>query len=440
MQSLYSLLAFHNPWWLTGAVPPALNLPFRRPVFEMITNYLKLDRVIVLKGPRRTGKSTLMFQLLHYLLQQGIEPLRLFYLPFDDPAIDHSFSDIFLEYEKQLSREISRGAEVYCFFDEIQNLENWSAHLKKYLDKKWPVKFIVSGSSASLIKQGAESLAGRTVEEIILPFSFYEFLLFSMEEHERKILKEVRASFSLINPTVSPRIGLLERKIAILFDKYLSMGGFPHLFSVEETLLRKRLLQEDIIEKVIYRDLVIRYGIKKPDILEKLFLYLVNQSSDILNVTSIASSLKLSRESVQEYIRYLQGAYLVMMAPRFAFSVETSLRANPKLYIMDVGLINVFSNLPIGKRVESLAARHLYFMKPGYYRNRWEVDFMLRIDSHIQPIEVKYREKIDAADRSGLNYLRTRIAFDKAIMLTRNENFSDDDIIGIPAHLFLALV
>jgi hypothetical protein len=440
MQNLFSLLAFHNPWWLTGAVPAELNLPFRRPVFEMILSYLKLDRVVILKGPRRTGKSTLMFQFLNHLLQQGIEPRRLFYLPFDDPAIDHSFSDILLEYEKQLSREISRGAEVYCFFDEIQHLEEWSAHLKKYLDKKWPVKFIVSGSSASLIKHGAESLAGRSVEEVILPFSFYEFLLFNMEENENRLLKELRTSFTILAPAVPAQVALLERKIAILFEKYLAMGGFPHLFSVQETLLRKKLLQENVIEKVIYRDLVKRYGIKKPDTLEKMFLYLASQSSDILNITSLANSLKLSREYAQEYLRYLQETYLVMITPRFAPAVETTLRANPKMYLMDVGLINVFSNLPLGKRVESLVARHLYFMNPGYYRNRWEVDFILRVNGHIRPLEVKYRENLEEADRRSLKHLRAKIPFDKAIILTKNTHFTDNNMIGIPTHLFLALI
>ncbi len=87
MQDLQSLLAFHNPWWLTGKIPQELNLPFRRPVFESMGNYLKLDRVIILKGPRRTGKSTLLFQLLNALLQKGVEARRLLYFPFDDPAL-----------------------------------------------------------------------------------------------------------------------------------------------------------------------------------------------------------------------------------------------------------------------------------------------------------------------------------------------------------------
>lgn len=440
MQDLPSLLAFHNPWWLTGKIPPELNAPFRRPVFEAILNYLQLERVVILKGPRRTGKSTLLYQLLHELLQQGIEARRLFYFPFDDPDFNHSFNDVILEFEKQLGREIKQGPEVYCFFDEIQHLDNWSAYLKKYVDKKWPLKFIASGSSASLIKQGAESLAGRTIEEIVLPFSFFEFLLFHLDQEEARLLRELHAAFDLYNPAIPAAISLIERKLVILFEKYLTIGGFPSLFGIQEPVLRKKLLREDVMEKVIYRDLVKRYGIKHPDNLENLFIYLVNQSSDILNVTSIGNSLKLSRKSVQEHLQYLRESYLIMMTPRYSPSGETTLHVYPKVHALDSGLIEVFSNLQIGKRVESIVARHLYFLKQSYYHNKWEVDFVVQQNGEIVPIEVKFREQVGAGDLAGLNALQTKKPFARAIVVTKNFKGEQNNVVFIPAHLFLALV
>lgn len=439
MPDLKLLLSFHNPWWLTYRVPHELNLPFRRPIFDTVYKYLSLDRIIILKGPRRTGKSTLMFQLIHELLQKGVAPQRILYLPFDDPDLTYSFYDIILEFEKQLGREISQGPEVYCLLDEIQQLDNWSGYLKKYADKKWPVKFIVSGSSASLIKEDAESLAGRTVEEIILPFSFYEFLLFHATE-VAELLRDLHDFFDIFEAAIPAKATLIERKIAILFEKYLFMGGFPGLFGIKEPLLRKKLLQEDIIEKVIYRDLVKRYGIKKPDILEKLFLYLVNQSSDILNITSIANSLKLSREVTQDYIRYLREAYLIMITPRYASSIETEIRTNPKVYVMDAGFMSAFSALPIGKRVESIVANHLYFKNPHYFRSRLEVDFILQSDDRLVPIEVKFRNKITTEHLAGLKAFHKKTPYEKSIVITKNLNQTQDQTIFIPAYLFLAFV
>ncbi len=220
----------------------------------------------------------------------------------------------------------------------------------------------------------------------------------------------------------------------------MTIGGFSSLFGIQEPVLRKKLLQEDVMEKVIYRDLVKRYGIKKPDTLEKLFLYLVNQSSDILNISSVGNSLQLSRDSVQEYIQYLREACLIMMAPRFAPSIETTVRAYPKVYAIDSGLIEVFSNLPIGKRVESIVARHLYFLHPGYYHNKWEVDFIVQQNDHILPIEVKFREQVGVEDLAGLKALQSKKPFASAIVVTKNFKGAQDNVVFMPAHLFLALV
>ncbi|RMH89548.1 MAG: ATP-binding protein [Calditrichaeota bacterium] len=437
---LPALLAFHNPWWVTGRVPESLALPFRRPVWERILRYLHLNRVIVIKGPRRTGKSTLLFQLMEHLLQSGVPAAHLLYLPFDDPELKHPFSEILREFEKQLGRELSEGPPVYCFFDEIQHLENWSIQLKKYLDKKWPLKFILSGSSASLIRKGAESLVGRTVEEILLPFSFHEFALFHMEEAHRKLLRECREGFDFPYRNIPDRLHQMERKLEILFQRYLSTGGFPELFGIGDPLLRRKLLQEDILEKVIYRDLVLQYGIKKPEVLEKLFLYLVHQSADIFNVSSLANSLKVSREVITTYMRYLQEAYLIMESRRFAPTVESRVRAAPKIHIIDPGILEVFAQSSMGKRVESAVARHLFHHQPEYYRNRQEVDFVVRRGKQLLLMEVKYREQLRPADLSGIKAVQARLPHSQGVIITRHQHFQENGITGIPAHLLLAVL
>lgn len=441
MRDLLSLLHFHNPWWLSKTVPEQLNPPFRRPVFTQIMKYIEIDRILILKGPRRTGKSTLMYQMIAELLSRGIASQRILYLPFDDPDLDFNFSEIILAYEKQLERELSQGPEVYFFLDEIQHLDNWSGFLKKYWDKKLPIKFIVSGSSASLIRRDSESLTGRTVEMTMLPFNFFEYCLFQMTAEEAVVLSECHEQFSLFQPNLPVQVSGLEKKIAILFEKYLQIGGFPEMFMIAEPMLRKKLLQEDIIEKVIYRDLVKQYGIKKPEVLEKLFLYLVSHSSDILNVSSIGNSLKLSREVVQDYLQYLRAAYLIMMVPKYAAAIETVIRANQKVHVLDAGFMQVFGATAIARRIESVVGRHLYFHQPYYFRNRFEVDFVLRLDSAVVPIEVKFRENIRKEDLAGVRaFVNEFPASKSAIVVTRNLYAVQEQMYLIPAHLFLALV
>jgi predicted AAA+ superfamily ATPase len=128
------------------------------------------------------------------------------------------------------------------------------------------------------------------------------------------------------------------------------------------------------------------------------------------------------------------------MTPRFALFTETASKAYPKVHALDSGLMEVFSKLPIGKRVESIVARHLYLLNPGYYHNKWEVDFVIQQNDHILPIEVKFREQIGAQDLAGLNALQAKKPFARAIVVTKNFKGEEDKAAFIPAHLFLALV
>ncbi|MCG2820564.1 MAG: hypothetical protein L6371_01575, partial [Candidatus Atribacteria bacterium] len=110
---------------------------------------------------------------------------------------------------------------------------------------------------------------GRTIEELILPFSFYEFLSCQLKDKRLdKIILNLQKNFTpsnllkgvtgLFSDSISPIDQLIpyQNKIKILFTEYLNRGGFPHLLEVENPILWQRLLREDVIEKVIYRDLV----------------------------------------------------------------------------------------------------------------------------------------------------------------------------------------
>ncbi|MGB9613403.1 MAG: AAA family ATPase, partial [Candidatus Margulisiibacteriota bacterium] len=182
IEKLRESLNFYNPWWRTGRVPDELKLVYQRPILRKLISYLNLDRIVVLKGPRRTGKSTLLYQIIDSLILNGVSPQSILYLSFDDIDARAELSLIIKAYEEILSKNIAETKETYCLLDEVHFLDNWSFQIKKYFDRKFPIKFIVSGSSASLIKKGAESLAGRTVEEIILPFSFKEYLAFKTKD------------------------------------------------------------------------------------------------------------------------------------------------------------------------------------------------------------------------------------------------------------------
>lgn len=476
-EKLKKLLYFHNPWWIDRRVPDSLKLTYQRPVLKKLLEYFKLDRAILIKGPRRTGKTTLLYQIIDELITKRKVPAQnIIYLSCDDPelklltnpSLDSriNLSDILDVYEQlrgKTIKELKPNEKIYLLLDEIHFWEGWQFEIKKYFDKKYPLKFILSGSSASLIKRGSESLMGRTIEELILPFSFYEFLSCQLKDKRldkiilnlqknfapSNLLKGVTGLFSDMDSISSiDQLIPYQSKIKILFAEYLNRGGFPHLLEVENPILWQRLLREDVIEKVIYRDLVDLYEIKKPQVLEKLFLYLAGHSSDIINITNIANSLCLSREYTLKYLNYLIESFLVFGVKKYSPSVEKQIRSNQKVHLIDSGLITVFGegnkeNKVNGQKVESLIGRCFLKEKVFYWREREEVDFVLDINS-LLPVEVKYRNTILLRDLKGIIKFMEKYGVREGIVVSKDllqKMEQDDKILWlIPAWLLLLMI
>jgi predicted AAA+ superfamily ATPase len=417
---LIELMHFYNPWWGKGVVSDELALPYERAYLRKLLSYLKINRVMVIKGPRRTGKSTLLYQMIKSLLKSGVSPADILYLSFDEISTRSSLDEIVRAYEMILKKPLSEFKDIYFFLDEIQFLDNWSGSVKKYFDMRSKIKFIVSGSSASLLRKGTESLAGRTVEEVILPFGFREYLHYNSRDEKLASLVSGRANDITLPADIVPYLPYRSR-IKIVFDDYLKRGGFPHLFKITEETIFRKLLKEDVVEKVIYRDLVELFGVKKPLILEKLFIYLADISANILNVSHISSSLGLSREYVEKYLDYLKSAYLVFSLPKFTRSVESRIRSAEKVFMIDTALSGLSGdNKNIGYRVETSVAGHLFGRDVSYWKNNYEVDFVLRDKKQIMPIEVKYKNDIALDDMKGILNFMDKFRLKKGFILTRD--------------------
>lgn len=440
-------LHFYNPWWETERVPSDLLTEYQRPIVKDLLSYLPMNRIIVLKGPRRTGKTTIFYQVVDNLIRNGVPASDILFLSFDDIKMRVELDEILKVYQQMNKRLIKEGSPIYVLMDEVHFLENWQFSVKKYFDRRYPLKFLVCGSAASLIKKGAESLAGRTIEETIYPFSFYEFL--SLHLKKQKLIDKVNRlrdefkGFNFVNITeLIPYV----TEIKILFEEYSQKGGFPNLFGINEALLWKRLVREDIVEKAIYRDMVDLYDIKKPESLEKLFLYLVDISSQILSVANIANSLGLSREYTEKYLFYLEQSFLIKRLKKYARSVEKSVRGAEKLHILDAGLMNAFSKVETGHIMESITAGHLLRLRDAkvyYFRERYEVDFVVEMDKSFCPMEVKYKGNISKQDLKGIEGFLGKFKLEKAMIITRDllkeEKLKKQTLIFMPAWLFMLL-
>ncbi len=420
---LEKTLYFHNPWWREKRVPQEFLPPFQRPIIKQLNHYIEsLQRIIIIKGPRRTGKTTLLYQIAEDLIAKGVDPFNILFLSFDDLNLRQDLDKIFNIYERIRGKAL-KESQLFCFLDEVHFLENWSFTVKKYFDKKYPIKFLISSSAASLFRKSLESLAGRTIEEVILPFTFKEFVLYSLRED--KVFLEFFKEGKL-----TP----YESELQILFQKYLLKGGFPHLLEVEEPSLWQKLLREDVLEKVIYRDLVQLYGIREPEKLEKTFLYLANTTGQFLNLSNLAKNIGISRQHLERYIYYLEQAYLIFLLNRYSRSPAKATRSPKKLHLIDSGLGNVFSTVSNQDFIiESMIARHFLGMdsKIFYYRNHFEVDLVVTKQKEVIPVEIKNKEKVEKADFKGLISFMKRFNIKEGLLLCRSFSGTEEteDII-----------
>lgn len=392
-EKLTERLIFYNPWWKERQVPEALIPLFKRTVFAKIKKYLLLQRIILLKGPRRTGKSTLIYQLIDDLLDSNVEPIRILYLNFEDPLLREDLHTLLSSYEKISLEELSRGKTRYIFLDEIHLLNNWSQAVKAFFDKKYPLKFIASGSAASLLQKTSESLAGRTIEETVLPLSFQEWVDYYRLKQGAK------------DELTRQNYLLFKKELEILFQKYLVKGGFAHLLGIEETPLLRKLVLEDVIQKVIYKDLVDLYGIREPIVLEKVFYYLLSISGQILNLSNLGKLVGLNRETLRSYLSYLKQAYLYFELYKFSHSVKERIASAPKIHLTDPGLF-LLSTRPSSAFVWETAIAALLWQRAGsdlyYWRNREEVDLVWVNGRELLPIEIKTGEEIEKKRLSAL--------------------------------------
>ncbi len=259
-------LALDNAWWERGDPDslPTSNLPKRvyfAPFCQLALNF-KIQRAIILLGPRRVGKTVMTRQLAAEALREGISGQNILYASIDTPL----YSNLPLSFFVDALPAASRAEQCLIMFDEIQYLKDWQVHLKDLVDSYPNVRFIASGSAAAALKlRSQESGAGRFSDFILPPLTFSEYVEFSHNDHlvQADKIKKGRYTCSDI------------RQLNKIFIDYLNYGGYPEaVFNEEVRKNPDRFIRSDIVEKVLLNDLPSLYGINNIQELKKLFMFL----------------------------------------------------------------------------------------------------------------------------------------------------------------------
>jgi len=348
----------------------SLPLLVERELQNSIDLEIPLNRAITILGPRRSGKTYFLYSLIKKLIDKGIKKERTLYINFENPrlvAMDlndlisflNTFYEIYPENKKQ---------KIWLFLDEIQGIENWEIFIRDLLEKRDAYIFI-SGSSSKLLSQEiASSLRGRTLDYLILPFSFKEYLRLRNINYQKYLSSEEKA------------------KLLNYFGNYFSWGGYPEILLYARE--SKKIIHE-IIEVTIFRDLMERHKIRNLKVIKLMFNYLVQgKSFSIHKFYNYLKSLniKVSKNSLYNYLEYFNDAYIFFPLRRFSYSLKNIEQSIPKIYSVDNGLIEAIIGENKGSKLENLVFLSLLRkgLKPNkeifYYltSNSEEVDFVIK--------------------------------------------------------------
>jgi predicted AAA+ superfamily ATPase len=464
------LLEIYNPWWQGREIPKKYQFSTLR---EQLTQLQKqvnnVDSITSMVGPRRVGKTVLLYQLINWL-KEKTDAKKIVYLKADDPSIiveKHLVVDLVETLEKVVVGKSLEEMErpLVVVLDEVQAVPKWAEYLKKYNDLGWPLKFIISGSaSINIVKTTKESLSGRADELILGPLSFREAFNWSAGDtlaslnvadlfRRKKFLAEVDARWQ--------KFKTAQRSTAGMFENYLVLGGFPKI--VSDYLMRQNsYLHEDVanylktqvVERVLFRDIPELTGLKNTYFLQQLFTLLARESGNVFNLREISRKFAVSFPTVQTHLWYLHQAYLVTMLRKYWRGGMSQARTQPKIHLTDTGVMASLTNMGreflqnpmlMGRYVETLIASTLRFSYPSvdiyFWRDQHsEIDVILSKSKTVIPLEIKYRKKAIREKYSRLVSFTKKYSSPFALVLTKDEFKQEDRLIFLPVWLFCLLV
>lgn len=317
-------LRFDNPWWESGEQKIRYEENPRRKYFETFSQRLletQVQRAIVVMGPRRVGKTVMVYHGIRLLIDSGIRARAILYISLETPIYTGLSLEQIVGYFQELFSH-DRHDQLFIFFDEIQYLRAWEVHLKSLVDSFPSYRFVATGSAAAALRlKSQESGAGRFSDYVLPPLTFAEYLMFIGREDEL-IKTEVNGlggyEYFPLN------VDLLNEE----FVNYLNFGGYPE--AVFSEVIRSdpgQYIKSDIIDKVLLRDLPSLYGISDIQELNRLFTTLAYNSGSEISLEGLSKSSGVAKNTIKRYLEYLEAAFLIRRVERIDQNAKRFKRA-----------------------------------------------------------------------------------------------------------------
>lgn len=436
-EELIAILSQFNPWWRGEKIP---DIPlWRRGIFKELMQWIEAppaQRAIMLSGPRQVGKTTLLLQAIQKLIDSGIPPGNILYATFDHPICKLGGLNAVLEAWRELEPKVD-GPE-YLFLDEAQFIKDIGTWVKHQVDFFKSKRIVFTGSATPLIHTDQESGVGRWHTLRISTLSFYEYL--QIKKINLPNIFTIQAISTLFSCASNEFYRMTEAATALIghFHEYLIRGGFPQTLLVESITQSQRLLREDIIDKVLKRDMTALFGVRRIIELEQLFIFLCMHDGGVQDIQTISKELGIAKQTVQNFIDLFECTYLIYRLPPFGYGKEV-LRGKNKLYLGDPAIAPAIlmkgksileDARTLSQCVETAIIGHLWShcsshqAKFSYWRNQKEkeVDFMIEIGEVVIPFEVKYQsQEVQVRDIPGLiDLLNQKTSVLNGYIITKN--------------------
>ena len=370
----------------------------KRILFNEIKEWLSEDKIIIIKGARRTGKTTLLSQIKDYLTDGS---QRTIYISVDQELGNPIFSDpkYFIRYLKD-QYGVDEQGKTYILLDEFQYAKDAGLFLKVVYDiaHKY-LTIIATGSSSLEISKNREFLTGRKVEFILNRFSFVEFLWGTSEykyDYSWRLSRDIE--------DLSEFYALYKDDLKIHFLDYVNWGGYPEV-CLQGNLKKREILLKEIIRTYIQKDIVDFLNVGNISAFNNLISVLSHQVGNLLNKMEVCNILGIHFKTLENYLDILKGTFIFSFLKPFYTNIRKELSKMPKIYAEDMGVIRYctgrsFTDSKIieGSAVENFVYNHLFltFSEDNIYFYRTisksEIDFIVKYKDRLVPIEVRFQK------------------------------------------------
>jgi hypothetical protein len=397
---------------------------------------LKTKKVIAVVGIRRSGKTYLLFQTIKELMANKVPMDRIIYINFEDDRLfpvklqgmDHILNAYYELYPENIT------APKYIFLDEIQHINNWEKYVRRIFDTENITIYITGSSSALITQKISTALRGRVIHYEVFPLSFQEIL-------------------QIKNIQIKPYLTSSEAKMSHALTDYISWGGFPEVVIETDNNIRSKILKE-YADLMFYKDLVEQFSLKNQYLLKYLLKHMITNPAALCSINKLFQTLKsqglsLSKNSLYEYLEYLQQVNILFVTEKYSKSLRVKQQNPSKYYIIDTGLMQIFGiekHQNIGSKLENIIYLHLRTCENVkeifYYQNKYETDFLYHTDNKSYFINVSDTvHSIETATRETRSLMNAQKQYPETkSFLVLNEWTNElipDNISVIPALRFL---